>query len=414
IDFIRFSVSSELQLRKFVLHLPTDYQQNDYEFCFNLQLCKLKMNQTHQMSSSFPSSEDVTVKRKRGRPRKDRSQDTVKSTLVLPKMDQNQNHGEGAPVPPGFEGVNGNQPPPSVDTTTKSNKEESAVGQVVTGVIEAVFDAGYLLAVRIGDSNTSLRGIVFKPGHYVPVSAENDVAPNLQMIQRNEVPFPLGKQGRKRRGKERSNHHASYPSNGSPTPNQLARVRANQMSIVAAQPPHPVGERGTVVPVVLQPMNLSNGATPAVEAPPIASQPAHLAASKIKQPPLIQEAASKGSQTDSGSASQPFDELVSAAKRMQGSPDPSETRNDSGQSSKVLPNTSGFATEQVQDMSKPLVVKPLQAIRSDPPDQPASIPNSFPERRTGKMTELLLAVQENLMERQTTESHHQDFKNPGK
>lgn len=369
------------------------------------------MNQPTQMSSSF-SPPDVTVKRKRGRPRKDHSQNPVKSTFVPHIRDENQNRGEGAPpVPPGFEGVNGNQPPPSVNTT-KNNKEDSVVGQVVTGVIEAVFDAGYLLSVRVGDSDTTLRGVVFKPGHYVPVSAENDVAPNLQMIRRTEVPFPSGKQGRKRRGKERSDHHAAYPSNGSPNSNQLARVRAPQMSIVAAQPPHPVGERGTVVPVVLQPMNLSNGATPVVEAPPIASQPAHLAASKSKQPPLTQEAASKGSQTDSGSASQPFDELVSVAKKMQGSPESVETQNDNIQSSKVLPSSSGLTPEQVQDLSKPLLVKPLQAIRSGQPDQPSSLPPSFPERRTGKMTELLLAVQENLMEVQMTENHHQDFKNP--
>lgn len=368
----------------------------------------MEMNQPQQISDSFPPS-DAAVKRKRGRPRKDRSQNPGKSYYVPRKRDQNHNHGEGAPVPPGFEEVNGNQQPPSVDAT-KSNKEDSVVGQIVTGVIEAVFEAGYLLSVRVGDSDTSLRGVVFKPGHYVPVSAENDVAPSLQMIRRNEVPFPSRNQGHKRRGRERSDHHAGHPSNGSPTSNQLARVRATQMAIVAAQPPHPVGERGTVVPVILQPVSLSNGATPVVEAPPIASQPAHLAASKSKQPPLTQEAAPKGSQTDSGSASQPFDDLVCAAKRMQGSPESAETRSDSGQSSKVLPNTSGLTPEQVQDLSKPLLVKPLQAIRSGPPDQSAPIPHTFPERRTGKMTELLLAVQENLMERQMD---HPDFKSPG-
>lgn len=363
------------------------------------------------MSSSF-SPPDVSVKRKRGRPRKDKSQNPGKSTYIPRKREQ-PNHGEGAPIPPGFEGVNGDQQPPSVDTM-KNNKEESMVGQVVTGVIEAVFDAGFLLSVRVGDSDTSLRGVVFKPGHYVPVSADNDVAPNLQMIRRNEVPFPSGKQGHKRRGRERSDHHAAHPSNGSPTSNQLARVRATQMSIVPVQSPHPVGERGTVVPVILQPVSLSNGASPVVEAPPIASQPAHLAASKSKQRPLTQEAVPKGSETDSGSASQPFDELVTAAKKMQGSPESAENRNnDSGLSSKVLPNTAGLTPEQVQDLSKPLLVKPLQSIRSDSPDQSTTIPHACPERRTGKMTELLMAVQENLMARQMADGHNQDFKSPG-
>lgn len=348
----------------------------------------METNEPQQMSGSVPPS-DASAKRKRGRPRKDRSQNPGKSTHVPYKRDQNHNHGEGAPIPPGFEGANGNQQPPSVDTI-KSKKEESVIGQIVTGVIEAVFDAGYLLSVRIGDSDTSLRGLVFKPGHYVPVSAENDVAPSLKMIRRNEVPFPSRNQGHKRRGRERSDHHAAYLSNGSPSSNQLAKVRATPLSMVAAQPTHPVGERGTVVPVILQPLSLPNGAIPAVEAPPIASQPAHLAASKIRQPPLTQEAASRVSQTDSGSTSLPFDDLVTAAKKMHGSPQSAETPSDSGQSSKVLPNTSGLTSEKDQDLSKPLLVKPLQAIRSNTQDQSASIPHTFPERRTGKMTELLL------------------------
>ncbi|XP_057540408.1 protein METABOLIC NETWORK MODULATOR 1 [Amaranthus tricolor] len=350
------------------------------------------MNPPNPISSSF-AMPDVTVKRKRGRPRKDRSQIPVKSTFVPHHMDQNQHHGggESAPIPPGFEEVNGSQQPPPVDTINNS-KEDSAVGQLVTGVIEATFDAGYLLSVRIGDSETSLRGVVFKPGHYVPVSAENDVAPSLQMIQRNEVPFPSGNQGRKRRGKEKIDHNS----------NQLAKARASQLSIVPVQPSHFVGERGTVVPVILQPVSLSNGVIPSVVSPPTISQPAHLAACKSIPPSLIQEATPKGSQTDGGSAPQVCDDLVSAAKKIP--PVSAETCNDSGQSSKVLPNVLALTEEQVHDLSKPLLVKPLQAIQN------ASMPHTFPDRRTGKMTELLMAVQENLMEWQTAESHHQDIK----
>lgn len=368
------------------------------------------MNQPNQVNNSFVSS-GIPLKRKRGRPRKDQTQNPGKSSYVPRKKDQLQNRGENAPVPPGFEGANGNQPHPVA--MANGNNEDSMIGQIVTGVIEASFDAGFLISVRVGESETNLRGVVFKPGHYVPVSAENDLAPNLQMIQRNEVPFPS--QGQKRRGRVPREHHASYPTNGSPS-HQLARVRPRQLPIVVAQSPHPLGSRGTVVPVVLQPVNLSNGAVPVVEAPPIASQPAHLAASKSKHASLtqpIQEAMSKGSQTDSGSASQPFDELVSAAKRMQGSPESAEARNESGISStNMLPKDSGLTPELAEDLSKPLLVKPLQAIRSSLPDHPTPVSHAFPERRTGKMTELLLAVQENLMERQRAESQHQDFKSP--
>ncbi|CAO2832386.1 unnamed protein product [Amaranthus hypochondriacus] len=118
------------------------------------------MNPPNPIRSSS-AMQDVTVKRKRGRPRKDQSQIHVKSTFVSHQIDQNQHQGigEGAPIPPGFEEVNGSQQPPPVDTI-KNSKEDSAVGQVVTSVIEVTFDAGYLLSVRIGDSETSLRELI--------------------------------------------------------------------------------------------------------------------------------------------------------------------------------------------------------------------------------------------------------------
>ncbi|MED6203430.1 Protein METABOLIC NETWORK MODULATOR 1, partial [Stylosanthes scabra] len=88
------------------------------------------------------------------------------------------------------------------------------VGQAVSGVIEAVFDAGYLLSVRVGDSDTTLRGLVFKPGRYVPISSENDVAPGVPMIQRDEVPIPSGKaQFQTPLPKERNEQHANINRN---------------------------------------------------------------------------------------------------------------------------------------------------------------------------------------------------------
>ena len=50
----------------------------------------------------------------------------------------------------------------------------SKVGQAVTAVVESEFDDGYVITGKIG--NSDLRGVLFKPGHYAPVTAENDVA----------------------------------------------------------------------------------------------------------------------------------------------------------------------------------------------------------------------------------------------
>ncbi|KAL1556009.1 hypothetical protein AAHA92_11680 [Salvia divinorum] len=71
----------------------------------------------------------------------------------------------------------------------RTRETECMVGQPITGVVEATFDSGYLLTVRIANSSTNLRGVVFKPGHCAPITAQNDVAPHVQMIRRSDVHF---------------------------------------------------------------------------------------------------------------------------------------------------------------------------------------------------------------------------------
>ncbi|XP_074310938.1 protein METABOLIC NETWORK MODULATOR 1 [Silene latifolia] len=377
----------------------------------------METNQQNQVSIPFPTP-DVTVKKKRGRPRKDPSLNPPKLAYVPRKRGITQSYGESVPVPPGFE--ESHVPHPQhVDPVNDSN-QDSMVGQVVTGVIEAVFDAGFLLSVRVGESNTCLRGVVFKSGHYVPVSAENDLAPGLQMIRRNEVPFPVENHTHKHknRGRKRREPLDAFQSNGgSPASNQLARVQAGQLAIVPAQSPtsNLLEGRGTLVPVVLQPVTLSNGAKPAVEVHPVASQPAHLSASRSKINGLTQvvpEAIPKGLEAERGPPSQPFEELVSVANKLKQAPHSEEVQNDSAKSfSKMFTSNSGL-TQEVQDMSKPLCVEPLQAIRLSRADQSGPMSHPFSERSTGKMTELLLAVQENLKERQMSDTQHQEFRSP--
>ncbi|KAL9236313.1 hypothetical protein vseg_010999 [Gypsophila vaccaria] len=369
------------------------------------------MNQQTQDSNSL-TTPDVIVKKKRGRPKKDPSLYPPKPAYVPKKRMLSQNYSESAPVPPGFEEENGSHPRP-VDAIN-DNRTDSMIGQSVVGVIEAVFDAGYLLSVRVGDSDTCLRGVVFKSGHYVPVSAENDLAPGLPMIKRNEVPIPVGSQTQKLkpRGRKRSDQLAVYQSNGSPASSQAASIRARELAIVPAQPPRPdpLESRGLLVPVLLQPVKLSNGAMPPVEVRPVASQPAHLAASRRKlviPSHVVQEASPRGSETYSGLVSRPFEELVSVANNLKGSPHSADSQNDSAKSfAKMLPNYSGLTQEEADDFSRPLYVEPLQAIHSGLGNRSAPMLQPFSERSTGKMTELLLAVQENLKERQ-----HQELRN---
>uniref|UniRef100_A0A5B7B9G0 AT hook motif-containing protein n=1 Tax=Davidia involucrata TaxID=16924 RepID=A0A5B7B9G0_DAVIN len=128
--------------------------------------------QNKQVNTSTPA--DLPVKRKRGRPRKDEN--------LVKKENLN------SPVPPSDDGMRRNQP---VEVEQSSDIDDDMAGQVVSGVIEGSFDAGYLLSVRAGNSNTLLRGVVFQPGLFTPITRANDVAPHARMYKRREFPIPV-------------------------------------------------------------------------------------------------------------------------------------------------------------------------------------------------------------------------------
>lgn len=242
------------------------------------------MDQQNQ-NNTPDGSGDVPLKRKRGRPRKYPRPDSEESSHMPPSQGKRPNpvRVEQAPVPPGFEGANGNQ---HLQRGQENDPNDAMVGEVVSGVIEAVFDAGYLLSVRVGDSDTTLRGLVFKPGRYVPLSPENDVAPGVPMIQRNEVPFPSRPaQFQTPLPKEKNGQPANVcrietPSmNGSPSVPQVSGVGAfnssnlvassrKNVASVASQTTTPQLPRGNMVPVLLQPNNFSNGIPVSNQQPP--------------------------------------------------------------------------------------------------------------------------------------------------
>ncbi|XP_047342657.1 uncharacterized protein LOC124946135 isoform X2 [Impatiens glandulifera] len=111
-----------------------------------------------------PPEVSSSVKRKRGRPRKEQSEKRAKKSRTAEPAAVSNNDG---------------------------------VGQEVTGVVNAVFDAGYLITVRIGNAGTAYSGVVFKPGNYIPISPEIDLAPNVQMIRRNEILTERNHRGRR-------------------------------------------------------------------------------------------------------------------------------------------------------------------------------------------------------------------------
>ncbi|KAF9666995.1 hypothetical protein SADUNF_Sadunf16G0286900 [Salix dunnii] len=214
----------------------------------------------------------VPLKRRRGRPRKYPKLEVDHEVNAHVPGIQNPNRGENAHAPQGFGVVNGNQP---CQAGPVSNAIDDMIGQSVYGVIEATFDAGYLLNVRAGDTETTLRGVVFKPGHYVPVNPENDIAPDVPMIRRNEIPLTR---------ESNTQAHTRKPGprgrNGTAHADRAANpIGSKGKQVFSVVPQTPTISRGNVVPVVLQPVNLSNDAPSASTT----NQTGHLVPSKGKQ-----------------------------------------------------------------------------------------------------------------------------------
>ncbi|KAL9268859.1 METABOLIC NETWORK MODULATOR 1-like protein [Drosera capensis] len=305
------------------------------------------------------------IKKRRGRPKK---YETPGRMSDGSQGGPSQFHGHRTHLPTGAHGSQSHQEDAAGDV--------SILGVSVTGVIEGSFDDGYILSVQIGNSETPLRGVIFKPGHYLPVTAELDVAPHVQMIKRKEVPFPSTSSAPMHRAGRRGRARDSYPLSLPIPSNQLVAYKGKEVSIVPAQLPPPTGWRGTVVPVILKPVGSPNGVLPSFEAPPITSRPAHLATSKAKQVELTspRDGMPVSSQPNNGSmAMEGADKVASSIGRSPESANPVKS--------------SGLTHEQIRDLGQPLLIQPLQAIRSGTPDQSLSMQPPV----KGKMTELLLS-----------------------
>ncbi|KAJ8556276.1 hypothetical protein K7X08_023034 [Anisodus acutangulus] len=128
-----------------------------------------------------PSAQTILpAKRRRGRPRKDggvTKRGNLQSPMTTP------------PAPENIKKVQQN----AVEMSQKDGGViggNNVVGQMVSGVVDGCFDAGYFISVRVGNSGTTLRGLVFQPGRFAPITPANDVAPSAIVYHRNQVAQP--------------------------------------------------------------------------------------------------------------------------------------------------------------------------------------------------------------------------------
>ncbi|KAJ0045480.1 hypothetical protein Pint_04158 [Pistacia integerrima] len=333
-------------------------------------------------SANFP------IKRKRGRPRKLPRLNHGENAV---RRDQNLNRRENAHKPPGFESVNGNH---SHQVDSNNDTNDVMVGQVVHGVIEAAFDAGYLLTVKVGNSETTLRGVVFKPGHYVPVSADNDVAPNVQMVRRNQIPFPADNHNHARgsnpRSRERSEQHVNSYRSGT---TNLGASKSKQTTSAVVQTSQPVIPRNNIAPVVLQSVNLSNGGGFASQPTSVATQdpcPEFFKGKQVMETVHLSNGSIPSNQVQTA-GSQPVQvQNDFQGKSFSGIQAPSQSAE----------TQTGDVKDETGNTDQALSIEPLQAVQPSPTAQSAFLSKPFENFRTGKMTELLRAVQENMMENQ--------------
>uniref|UniRef100_A0A7N0UCX1 Uncharacterized protein n=1 Tax=Kalanchoe fedtschenkoi TaxID=63787 RepID=A0A7N0UCX1_KALFE len=113
------------------------------------------------------ASGEQTLKRKRGRPRQDDSTNQGNYTVVMQEW--------------GSCGVNECR-----EEEPNAVVDDGLLGQVVSGVLSGSFDAGFFVTMKPQNSDTTLTGLVFYPGKFVPVTPENDLAPQAKMYERKE------------------------------------------------------------------------------------------------------------------------------------------------------------------------------------------------------------------------------------
>ncbi|KAM0063504.1 hypothetical protein Hdeb2414_s0003g00091651 [Helianthus debilis subsp. tardiflorus] len=321
-------------------------------------------------------------KRKRGRPRKDPSEKRAQRALSQ----------AAAGPPPGFAKLPNNNTP-RVDPI--NDPTAVMVGQTVTGVVQATFDAGYLIAVRIGNSNITLTGAVFKPGHTAPVTPENDVAPHVEMIKRADIPLPTEpqpKRKRKRRSKEKSMQLVTYVGNGNGN---------GPDSVVPPSVPQ-VGARRPVNPVVLQPINLSNGLSTNQPAPHLRAsvgKPVHSVLPLAVYPPNR----SAGQASDSQTSSQ-F--MVTPSRFGNENASVKHTEGDKTVKSSDVQDRAVKTEPDIGDMNEPLFVEPLQTRHTVQHFQRSPLLGGVMHGGTGRMTELLQAVQQNMGDDKISRNGH--------
>ncbi|KAF5729040.1 hypothetical protein HS088_TW21G01197 [Tripterygium wilfordii] len=121
-----------------------------------------------QQRQGTGSPVEAPAKRKRGRPRKDENLVPVVRAATSGADSRKKNT-------------------QSSGASGAVSVRNEVVGQLVSGVVEGSFNDGYLINVKLSNSNVNLRGAVFLPGRSIPITAANDVAPQIPMIDRVEI-----------------------------------------------------------------------------------------------------------------------------------------------------------------------------------------------------------------------------------
>ena len=62
------------------------------------------------------------------------------------------------------------------------------LGQLVHGVVDGSFDAGFLVSLKLGNSDVLYHGVIFGPGMSIPLSNDTDIAKNVKWCRQRPQP----------------------------------------------------------------------------------------------------------------------------------------------------------------------------------------------------------------------------------
>lgn len=145
-------------------------QSADLSMPASTKKCRRRHKTDTAMDGSLDKSADLSMPTSTKKRRHRRKPDTVLLPAEVAALG----------VPPSSDDKSQKPSNANGDNSSAGLGIDSMIGQTVHGILDGSFPAGYLITVRIGGTNTLLKGAVFGPGISMPPPQINDAATKVK------------------------------------------------------------------------------------------------------------------------------------------------------------------------------------------------------------------------------------------